>query len=50
METKIDIHLINKSDQNPSIETLFYLYRIIVFILKLITKKPPPLAMVHFLS
>ncbi|NYY79169.1 hypothetical protein DMI66_16070 [Escherichia coli] len=29
------------------IETLFYFYRIIVFILKLITK-PPPLAMVHF--
>ncbi|KYU81283.1 hypothetical protein BTQ08_13765 [Escherichia coli] len=32
------------------IETLFYFYRIIVFILELITKKPPPLAMVHFLS
>ncbi|EHV01453.1 hypothetical protein ECDEC4C_5075 [Escherichia coli DEC4C] len=38
METKIDIHLINKSDQNTSTETLFYFYRIIVFILKLITK------------
>lgn len=46
METKIDIHLINKSDQN---HILFYFYRIIVFILKLITKKPPLLAMVHFL-
>ncbi|EJL11249.1 hypothetical protein SF660363_4045 [Shigella flexneri 6603-63] len=33
-----------------SIETLFYFYKTIVFILKLITKKPPPLAMVHFLS
>ncbi|AIL38342.1 hypothetical protein BFR10_17140 [Shigella sp. FC1180] len=33
-----------------SIETLFYFYRTIVFILELITKKPPPLAMVHFLS
>ncbi|EFC1510395.1 hypothetical protein F9A99_19185 [Escherichia coli] len=34
--------------KTTSIETLFYFYRIIVFILKLITKKPPPLAMVHF--
>ncbi len=51
METKIDIHLINKSDQNHiNIETVFYFYRIVVFILKVITKKPPPLAMVHFLS
>ncbi|RRO52813.1 hypothetical protein AWF80_030125 [Escherichia coli] len=50
METKIDIHLINKVIKTTSIETLFYFYRIIVFILKLITKKPPPLAMVHFLS
>ncbi|AUT28752.1 hypothetical protein FHD46_14685 [Escherichia coli] len=31
------------------IETLFYFYRIIVFILKLITKKPPLSAMVCFL-
>ncbi|KUS18789.1 hypothetical protein AWE59_11320 [Escherichia coli] len=36
--------------KTTSIETLFYFYRVIVFILKLITKKPPPLAMVHFLS
>jgi len=36
--------------KTTSIETLFYFYRIIVFILKLITKKTPPLAMVHFLS
>ncbi len=51
METKIDIHLINKKAiKTTSIETLFYFYRIIVFILKFITKKPPPLAMVHFLS
>ena len=29
---------------------MFYFYRIVVFILKVITKKPPPLAMVHFYS
>ncbi|OOK03739.1 hypothetical protein BMT93_18205 [Escherichia coli] len=36
--------------KTTSIETLFYFYRIIFFILKLIKKNPPPLAMVHFLS
>ncbi|KZO61527.1 hypothetical protein AAW06_17160 [Escherichia coli] len=35
--------------KTTSIETLFYFYRIIVFILKLITKKPPLWAMVCFL-
>ncbi|OHW32936.1 hypothetical protein BKL90_22735 [Escherichia coli] len=30
--------------KTTSIETMFYFYRIVVFILKVITKKPPPLA------